>query len=363
MNIAIFSPNQNPYSETFIQAHKNNLRGNIFFYYGQGKNIKLKEGEVLSNSLERLKLKFENKVLNDPSHNFWSKPLLRSLKKHKIESVLIEYGNHAFHLLPVLKSLKIPIVVHFHGYDASIYEVIRNCNNYKDVFKIATTIIAVSKVMEGKLLELGCPKEKLVLNVYGPNPIFHKIEPNFKKAQFISVGRFVDKKAPYLTVLAFQKVLRNFPKAKLLMAGDGGLLNSCKNIVRYLNLQNNVEFLGVIDKNDFKLLLSESLAFVQHSIIADNGDMEGTPVAILEASAAGLPILSTYHAGIPDVVIHKQTGLLCKEHDVEAMSNNMLQLLMNKELVKAMGFKGKSHILENFNMQKHINTIQKQLQG
>ena len=101
----------------------------------------------------------------------------------------------------------------------------------------------------------------------------------------------------------------------------------------------------------------ESVAFVQHSITADNGDMEGTPVAVLEASAAGLPVISTFHAGIPDVIIHGETGLLVEEHDVEGMANYMIHLLENPDKAINMGAKGKTHIRDNFSLDRHLNTI------
>ena len=76
-----------------------------------------------------------------------------------------------------------------------------------------------------------------------------------------------------------------------------------------------------------RIILKNFLAFVQHSIIAANGDAEGTPVSILEAGAAGVPVISTKHAGIPDLVLDNITGFLVEEHDVEEMILKMIQLL------------------------------------
>jgi len=361
MNIAIFTPSQNPYSETFIQAHKKYLLGNIYYYYGTGQNIKLEQKGNLIQSFRKLILRFQKKVFKKPNHYLWSKPLLTSLKKQSIDSVLIEYGTHAYHLLPVLNKLKTPIVVHFHGYDASMVDVIKKCNYYKDVFKIATTVIAVSRVMEKKLLDIGCPKERLVYNVYGPQPEFYDVKPSFKKNQFIGIGRFTDKKAPYYTIIAFKNVLEKHPDAKLLLAGKGVLLNTCQNLVKAFGIENNVTFLGVITPKQYRQYLSESLAFVQHSITAIDGDMEGTPLAILEASAAGLPIISTIHAGIPDVIKHSKTGLLSNEHDVETMSKYMTKCLDDKTFAMQLGRNGKIHIAKHFSLERHINTLQQTL--
>jgi len=363
LNIAIFSPSQNPYSETFIQAHKNNLKGCVFYYYGVGAKIQLEGASKLMPSNIYKVHRIYAKIFKKPSNYLWEQRVLYSLKTNKIDVVLVEYGTHAHHLCAVLQASKLPVTVHFHGYDASIHDVIKACDNYDAVFKLAKNVIAVSKVMYTKLVALGCPKNKLFYNVYGPQPIFENVQPSFVKKQFIAAGRFTDKKAPYYTILAFNQVLVKHPDATLVLAGDGELYNTCKNLINHFKLQKSIALLGVINAVRFVNLLSESLAFVQHSVTAENGDMEGTPVAVLEASAAGLPIISTYHAGIPDVIIHNKTGLLCDEHDVETMSANMLQVLDDVDFAKQLGQAGKLHIKADFSLERHINTLQNILSG
>tara|TARA_R100000935_G_C2825571_1_gene162097 strand:- start:169 stop:1275 length:1107 start_codon:yes stop_codon:yes gene_type:complete len=362
MNIAIFSPNKNPYSETFIQAHKNFLKGNIFYYYGDGSNINL-EGDVdFLSSNRRRYLKIKKNIFGLPQDYIHESKILRSLYRNKIEVILIEYGTHASDLLPILKKAKLPFVVHFHGYDASVHEIIKQYGNYKELFNLSKYIIVVSKKMYIDLNKLGCPEFKLVYNTSGPHSDFSKIKTNCTQLQFISVGRFVDKKAPYYTIIAFKKVVEKYPNSKLLMAGDGPLFNVCINLVKYYHLEKNIKFLGIISPDEFKKLLTHSLAFVQHSITAMNGDTEGTPVAILEASAAGLPVIATNHAGIPDIIVNEKSGLLCEEHDVEGMAKNMLRLIEDPKLVKNLGEYGKENIMRNFSMKRHIDSLQKSLE-
>lgn len=357
MNIAIFSPNKNPYSETFIQAHKKFLNGNVFYFYGRRGNIKLEKQKVNLGILDRLHLKKIKEIdkVNQAVYN--DALILKFLKQLSIKVILVEYGIHAHSLLPLLKKSKVPFVVHFHGYDATQKNVLKQTNQYKDVFKSVSKVVAVSKVMEQKILNLGCPQEKLVYNVYGPRPEFLTITPNFSKKQLIAIGRFTDKKAPYYTLFAFKEVLKTVPEAQLLMAGDGALLNTCKNLVHYWQMENNVTFLGVITPDTYQKLLQESIAFVQHSITAANGDMEGTPLSILEASAAGIPVISTIHAGIPDVIINEVTGLLCEEHQVEVMAQHMITLLSNESLAKQMGEAGKKNIKKHFTLERHIKEL------
>ena len=347
----------NAYSETFIQAHKNLIDAEVFYYYEGLLPRKLEGCEKPLNPLHRkLFYKLVGLIVNDWSLNE-KKALRKSLKSNKIQVALAEYGNTATHCIDVLKSLNIPLITHFHGYDASVRDIIAANDNYQEVFKYSSFVVVVSKVMYQKLMQLGCPEEKLVLNTYGPSPDFEALNCSCETQNILAVGRFVNKKAPNYTILAFKEVLNEFPEARLLMAGEGDLLSACKDLAKQLQIQQNVSFLGVIDHDEFRKQIITARAFIQHSITAENGDMEGTPVAILEASLAGLPVISTFHAGIPDVIIHQETGLLVDEHDVNGMAKHLREILRDKSFAKQLGEAGKRNISENFSMKKHIGTI------
>ena len=103
--------------------------------------------------------------------------------------------------------------------------------------------------------------------------------------------------------------------------------------------------------------MKHSRAFVQHSIRAPSGDMEGTPNSILEACSACLPVISTRHAGIPDVIIENKTGFLVEENDVEGMANHMITLAKDPSLAAEMGKEGRSFMIKNFEMKDRIESI------
>jgi colanic acid/amylovoran biosynthesis glycosyltransferase len=354
--IAMVSPSQDAYSESFIQTQKNGLEGNVFFYYGGNLPTHL-EGY---GQLYRRKIFLLNKLKKKIGFIPFSPnelDFIDSLKEKKIQVVLAQYGTTANRIVKICKYLRIPLITHFHGYDASIASVIKDCNLYHNVFAYSSYVIAVSNSMKEKLLQLGCPKEKLVYNTCVAQPSFLEIQPQFSEDTFIALGRFVEKKAPYYTILAFSKVLKQFPKAQLIIGGKGELFEVCYNLIRYLKIENSVFLPGILSKEQFENYLTSSLAFVQHSVTALSGDQEGTPVAILEASAAGLPVIATFHAGIPDVILDGETGLLVEEHNVEGMTEKMLLLLENKELAMRMGEKGKDRIRSNFTMERHLRTI------
>ncbi|MBL0744033.1 glycosyltransferase [Chryseolinea lacunae] len=357
-SIAIVSPNKDAYSETFIQAHRKLLSGKVFYYYGGG------FPSFYDDTALGTKVFFKgvlHRVLRSCFYRqFSSKEFLlaKSFRTNKIKVVLAEYGPTAVAVLKVVRVLGIPMVVHFHGYDATHKPTLeRNSNGYKEVFKYATAIIAVSRAMEKQLIALGAPAEKIVYNPYGVDNSFLTLSPTFVTKQFLSVGRFVDKKAPYLTLISFKHVLEKHPDAKLVMVGDGVLWEVCKELINAFEMGNNVNLIGPLGRDEIQDLMVNSIAFVQHSITPSHGDSEGTPVAILEAQALGLPVIATRHAGIIDVVEEGVTGLLCDERDVKSMSQHLLFILENRELARKMGVAGKEKIHRHFTMERHIRLL------
>jgi colanic acid/amylovoran biosynthesis glycosyltransferase len=364
-NLAICTPSGNAYSETFIQAHKDVPNANIFYYYNGTIPRTLENiGNLYPDSFFSKIHFYIIRFLFYKNFSLQEITLIRSFQKNKINVVLAEYGTTGVQLLKVCKYLNLSLIVHFHGYDASIKKVLEdNIILYREMFGYAKYIIVVSNIMKNKILELGCPEEKILLNIYGPNDDFLKINPNYSGKYFISIGRFVDKKAPYYLILTMRKVVESHPNTKLFIGGNGALYNTCKNLIQYYNLKDNIILLDIIKPQEYQEYLKNAIAYVQHSITAENGDMEGTPVSIIEASAAGLPVISTLHAGIPDVIIHEKTGFLVEEHDVENMAGYIIHLIENPSLAKAMGALGKKNIQENFSITKHLNILSELIQS
>ncbi len=355
MILGILSPNENAYSETFIQVHRNLPFKNFFYCNGRiptqlAHTVRLKR---LMHKIYFTVKSFANKEMT-PSEQV----LKYLLRKKKIDCVLAEYGVTAAESLRVIKSLNLPLVVHFHGFDASDKKFLNKYRKkYLEVFEYSKFVVSVSKKMSADLMALGCPEDKIILNTYGPNPHFFSVKPTFENKHFTAIGRFVDKKGPHLTIKAFAKVTKHFPGARLCFAGEGQLLDFCKDLAKELGIGEQVSFLGIQSRPQIMKIFSTSLAFVQHSVTAENGDSEGTPVAVLEASAAGLPVIATRHAGIPDVIEHEKSGFLVEEFDIESMANYMIELCENPEKAKVMGSKGSENIRLNFTIEKHLNCL------
>ena len=359
VDLALVVPRKQGYSQTFIQAHEDQLPRKIHFYYGSQLPGNLKDiGPLNLNPLVEAVIYILKKFGFIKNFNSGIYALKRSFRSRQIDVVLAEFGYTGVRVLPVCKQLKLPLVVCFFGADAYVTaKSEKYLLGYKNVFEYASYIIVVSSEMKGQLEKLGCNPKKLVYTPCGPADECYEVKPDYSSQNLFAMGRFVDKKAPYYSILAMERVLKKYPDAQLTIAGEGVLWNVCKNLVAHLNIRESVRFVGVVSQEDARQIMSKSRAFVQHSITAEDGDKEGTPVAILEASAAGLPVVSTRHAGIPEVVIENETGFLVDEHDVDGMAKKMMELLDNPNLALKMGQAGKKHVKENFSMARHIRTL------
>lgn len=369
LNLAIVSPSITNKFETFVQSHVIGIKAHSFLYYGDlvpryidGEGLFSMDNKHLSDIKSWLNVfKCVNPFLLYKSGLSLKEFLfVHSLKKHKIDVVLAEYGTTSAEIVNSCKYANIPLVAHFHGRDSSAYSIIKDYKKkYEDLFAYASAVVIVSKEMQIRLEQLGCPKDKMIYAPCVPDEKFAQLHALLDQPSFCFVGRFTDKKAPYAVVMAFKKVIKKIPYARLIMSGDGPLLNSTKNIVKILGIEDNVIFTGIITPEEYRTFLLHCRAYVQHSIIADDGDMEGTPVAIMEASAAGVSVISTIHAGIPDIIIDGETGLLNKELDVDGMAANMILLLEDKDLAVRLGNAGKQRMSEHFTKRWQMNILTK----
>lgn len=359
-NLCIIKPNASVYSETFIQNHIDNLAGNIFVLYGGSFPVYKQDGSYLIQSkINLLIYLFQKRIFKKSNIKVRNSALVNYLKTNNIHVVLAEYGMVGAAVCKSCKAANIPLIIHFHGADAHHMPTVDKLKfSYKIAFDYASAIVCVSTYMYDALLKLGAPPEKLFLNPYGVDLTKFEIrQPELNPPVLFFAGRFVAKKAPQVLLQAFSIVKKEIKNAKLIMAGDGPLLAECKALAVSLGLTDEVEFPGVYSHVEVIEKLKRVRAFVQHSVTAVNGDSEGTPNSILEASACGLPVISTKHAGINEAVLNEKTGLLSHEFDIDAFANNMLRILKDPKLASDLGKMGAKHIKENYELHYRISVL------
>ena len=354
--LCIVSPNRNAWSETFIANHIAHL---------PGVELTLTDGHLPKRDIEgelllapTLLKRVVQRVRKADPQEMLRGTIGRLLKKHRIEVVLAEYGPTGEAMLDVCRRTGIPLVTHFHGIDAFHTRLLKENGNFQRIFQGAAAIIVVSREMEHQLLALGCPREKLHYNCYGIEvERFTAASPATSPKHFLAVGRFVDKKAPHLTLQAFHTAWLRDPELRLTMAGEGPLWESTKPLAQAEELSDVVEFTGVITSDQVAERMRQVRAFVQHSVVTADNDHEGTPLSILEAMASGLPVIATRHAGIPDVIDHDVEGLLCEERDIAAMAAHISALASDAEFAGRMGEAGRARAQRDHRLEDRIGSL------
>ena len=357
LRVAVITDYQGAYSEGFIKAHIDHLAICVIFTH----QLSWKDPEPYhhqTGTLERIKASVKN-FLTAITNAVDRQRVSRILRKNKIDVVLAEYGHVGIIAHKLLLRTTIPLVVHFHGIDAYLKRLLHaRAQSYQAMFAYCQGLVAVSRDMQQQLIQLGAPAEKVFYNPYGVDlQHFSQATPSTAGLHALAAGRFVEKKAPYLTILAFQKVLNEVPEAQLTMLGDGPLLDLCQRMVKSLHLESAIHLPGAVEQEEVSLWMRKTRIFVQHSLVPLSGDSEGTPNTILEAGASGIPVVSTRHAGIKDVVLHGRTGFLVEEGDIEGMAQYIIQLLQNASLADTIGQAAREHVQENYRLDKSLDNL------
>ncbi|MFC5409424.1 glycosyltransferase [Larkinella bovis] len=360
MKLCIAFPNKNSYSETFIRNHVEYLKPALTLS-GGWRPYRTQDGD----SIIRMPLAEPIRVgvkrgLSFLYPAFYTHFLTRFLKQNRPDVVLAEYGPTGCALMTACRKAGVPLVVHFHGFDAVEKATLEKYREpYRRLFAQARAIVAVSNDMADQLVRLGADPKKVYRNPYGVETrLFAGAEPEKAEKLIVSVGRFTAKKAPQLTIRAFDKVLDKHPDAQLVMIGDGELFESCQKLVNELQLKYAVRLLGVKPAPEIAEWLRKARLYAQHSMVNPvNSDSEGTPNTVLEASATGLPIVSTRHAGIKEAVDSGKTGFLVDEGDYESMAKYMIQLLDDPALAGKLGRNARQKMLDEYEMSDRINEL------
>ncbi|WP_161795832.1 glycosyltransferase [Synechococcus sp. GFB01] len=281
------------------------------------------------------------------------------LRRSQADVLVAEYGPLGAGIALACRLANIPLVVIFHGFDAYQHDTLERYRRpYSELFAAAAALVVVSEPMRQQLIQLGAPGERIQVNPCGVDPRrFCAAAPAASPPHFLAIGRFVGKKGPLLTIEAFARAHQVEPDCRLTMIGTGPLLADCQRRVAELGLHDVISFTGGCSHVTVQAKLRHVRAVVQHSLRCPSGDQEGTPVALIEAQMAGLPVVTTVHAGIPGVVIHGRTGFLVPEGDVPGMAEAMIWLAQSPQLAAEMGSAARTNALKHHTLERHIQAL------
>lgn len=284
-------------------------------------------------------------------------------KNHQIDIVHVHFADMAWFYLEVPRRLQVPLVVSFYGWD---YEQLPNLfpiykKRIQRLFQEADLFLCEGEHGCNILKMKGCPVHKIKIQKLGV-PIekipFYKRNKKREELHLVQVASFTEKKGHIYTLKAFERSLEKCPNLRLTLIGgenQPGLRKEILNQIELSGLSNKIVVKKSVDHSILYEFLENHHVFIHPSCYAADGDCEGgAPIVLLNAQATGMPVISTNHCDIPMEVLHKETGFLSEEKDIEALALNIQKFYeMSEDQYHRFCNKARKHVLSNFNAKEN----------
>jgi len=296
------------------------------------------------------------------------------IPKDRPSLVHAHFGPSGFNFLKIKNIYKIPMITTFYGYDLGLLpsQFPEWKTRYKKLFKEGEVFLVEGEHMKKCLADLGCPESKIIVQHLGVSVddirfAERKFEKN-KEVKILTAAGFREKKGIPYAVEAFGQVRQRCPDLNLTLTiigdSDGsreGELEKKKifGTAKKCNVERYVVMKGYQPHNEVLREMLNSHIFIHPSVRSSSGDTEGgAPVCIIEALASGMPVISTTHCDIPEVVMDGKSGYLAPERDAAALAEKLEFLIKNPHVWAKMGYAGRKRIEENYDVKKQVRKLE-----
>jgi colanic acid/amylovoran biosynthesis glycosyltransferase len=276
------------------------------------------------------------------------------LKALRPAIVHAQFGRGGALALPIARRMGVPLVVTFHGGDATKDKHYSNSliptvfqRRLPDLQREAVLFVCVSQFIKDRLAERGFPAGKLRVIRLGV-----EVEPQglphapADPPQFIFVGRFVEKKGIAHLIDAARRLAASSSSARIVLIGDGPLKAALEAQARDLP---NVTFTGWLPAQEVRRRLRGATALCAPSVVSQDGDTDGLPTVILEAMADGVPVIGSRQAGIAEAVEDRITGLLVPSGSPAALAEAIQAMIDRPDWRAGLGAAARRTVEERFN--------------
>jgi colanic acid/amylovoran biosynthesis glycosyltransferase len=291
---------------------------------------------------------------------FMSIPLLEKEPFDIIHCQFGTLGPFAVWLTQICPS-KCKIVTSIRGYDVTVF-MKKNPETYRALFNKGDLFLPVCEFLKERLIQEGCEEKKIVVHYSGIDcSKFEYLQRQRRPGESIKVltiARLVEKKGVAFAIDAVSRLISKGEKLEYSVIGDGMLRESLQQLIKDMGIERQIKLLGWKTHEEVKILLEESHVLLAPSFTSDRGDQEGIPNAIKEAMASGLPVISTFHSGIPELVIDGVSGLLVPEKDATSLADALAYLISHPAICKEMGQAGRMQVEQKFD----TNSLNKKLE-
>lgn len=374
MKILHFCEAFSPVSETFIhdlimELQRQGADNQVLAFFRENAGIRPFSKVTLARRAERYHI---GRIFQRCWHGFqpggallaaWriERPRLRRvLEQFRPDLVHAHFGPNGVLIVPVAQELGIKCITSFHGLDVTtVPRVDFWRKQYDALWSQAAAVTGPSNHICGLLGSLGAGREKIFRISNGVDVAKFPFNPPGRRFDgqnvvCLFVGRLVEKKGPLLLLQAFEharKAVAGKASLTLHMVGDGPLMPQLLAERQARGLTDCLQIHGARSHEEVGRMLQKAHIFLQHSVTAPDGDQEGQPVGLIEAAATGLPIISTRHSGIPEVVLDGQTGFLVEEFDVAGMGAKLARLASDPGEWDDLGHHAREHVEQNMRLE------------
>lgn len=215
----------------------------------------------------------------------------------------------------------------FHGIDVSHRDALAHYTpEYRKLFNRGDLMLPVSELWASRLQNMGCPPEKIAVSRMGVD--MDKFAMRHQKAvgqtlNMISVARLTEKKGLHVAIEACRLLKARGVDFRYHILGIGPWERRLRIMIEQFQLEDCVVMPGFKPSHEVKAMLDEADLFLLPSVTGADGDMEGIPVALMEAMAVGIPVVSTVHSGIPELIDANREGWLVPEYNAEALADRL----------------------------------------
>lgn len=261
-------------------------------------------------------------------------------------------------LLKEVNALKGKLVTTFHGVDITKHLQVYGHDMYDQLWAKGDLFLPISDLFLKKIIHLGCQQDKTHVHHMGIDCSKFKYVSRHLSSDrpvvMATVNRLVEKKGVEYGIRAVAKLIHKNILVQYNIVGEGPLSGDLQQLVKSLNMERHIHFLGWKEQGDVIRILEKSDILIAPSVTSKNGDQEGIPVALMEAMAMGMPIVSTQHSGIPELVQNNGSGFLVPERNVDELANKLEYLAINPNTWSEMGLAGRKIVERDYNID-HLN--------
>ena len=281
---------------------------------------------------------------------------------NKFDIILCQFGFVGKHFAQMKKQRKFKgkLITCFRGSDLSKWTA-RNPHMYDQLFKVGDLFMPVCKFFKDRLKKLGCKPEKIIVHHSAIDCSQFTFKQRFPSPDgsitIVSTCRLIEKKGLEYAIRAVAQTHKKYPNIQYLIVGGGKLEEELKKLIKELKAEEYIKLVGWCTHDEVVTILDNAHLFILPSVTAADNNQEGIANALKEAMAMGLPVISTYHSGTPELVEHKKSGFLVPERNVNALVNCLDHLISHPEIWPAMGRAGRRKVEQEFDMEKENDKL------